>query len=819
VTNLADAGPGSLRQAIIDTPAGGTVDFQQGLRGTITLTTGELPIAKSLTITGPGSDVLTVSGNHVSRVFDITGSVTVAISGLTIADGNFSSNSGYGGAIDNFFGTLTLTDCTLSGNFANVGGGAIYSTGMLTLTDCTLSGNFTNVRGGGIYSTGTLTVTTSTLTGNTANAIAGGRGGAIYAGGIYSAMGTLTVTDSTLSGNVADEGAGIWSSGELTVTTSTLTGNTTGYSVVGRGGAIYSSLGTLTLTSSTLSGNFAGEIGGGIDNENSVATITGTTLSGNVADECAAICSYGPLTLTSSTISSNMGIGQAIGTGSVTITDSIISGNHCGAIGTGGPSTITDSIISGNSSPANISGSGGIENGGTLVITNSILSGNTADDGGAIWNLPSATLTITGSTLTGNTARNAAFGGGGISNEGTLAVTNSTLNGNVAGSGGGIKNYGPLTLTSSTLSGNVANAGPGGGIWISGSSADTQPRNTIIAGNMTTSTGPDVSGPLDSQGHNLIGKKQGGTGYVDSDLLNVDPLLGPLQDNGGPTPTMALLLGSPAIDAGDNTDAPATDQRGAPRIFNGTIDIGAYEVQAAPAPRCSVTTSLLWPPNHQLINVGLAVPLNDDADPSTQLHVQVFGNDGARPADAADIGPGTLRLRAERQGSGGRVYLVVALADDASGQSGFDVCAVVVPHDHRAGSIAEVQAEAAAAEAYYRAFQSAPPGYAFLGAGPARDGGVASLASGRPSSAFALGGVPFVSWLPATSQALIADATPGHTPSGSDTSGTQTSAGEGFLAARNEDVIGVALLGPEKADRGEMKAWPADLLVDEGILV
>src|SRR5262245_42191682 len=86
VTNLNDSGPGSLRDAIATTPPGGTVDFQPGLSGTITLTTGELLIAKNRIIAGPGADVITFSGNHGSRVFDITASVTVALSGLTIAD-------------------------------------------------------------------------------------------------------------------------------------------------------------------------------------------------------------------------------------------------------------------------------------------------------------------------------------------------------------------------------------------------------------------------------------------------------------------------------------------------------------------------------------------------------------------------------------------------------------------------------------------------------------------------------------------------------------------------------------------------------------
>src|SRR6516225_6447866 len=107
VTNLADAGPGSLRQAIIDTPAGGTVDFDPGLSGAITLTSGELLIAKDLTIGGPGADAITVSGNHASRVFHVAASSTVAISGVRIADGLVSGSSATGGGIDNE-GMLTL---------------------------------------------------------------------------------------------------------------------------------------------------------------------------------------------------------------------------------------------------------------------------------------------------------------------------------------------------------------------------------------------------------------------------------------------------------------------------------------------------------------------------------------------------------------------------------------------------------------------------------------------------------------------------------------------------------------------------------------
>jgi hypothetical protein len=232
VTNLSDHDPGSLRDAIATTPPGGTVDFQPDLAGTITLTSGGLIIGKDLTIAGPSAGVITVSGNQRSGVFDIFGGFRVEIAGLTIAEG---FTSGHGGGIQNF-GALTVTGCTLTGNFS-VRGGGIANLGTLTVIDSMLTANSADLVGGGIYNVNsTATVTGSTLTGNSA-----GGGGAIANEG-----GTLTVDNSTLSGNSADgDGGAITNGGPLIViTSSTLTGNivTAGY---GSGGAI-SDIGTST---------------------------------------------------------------------------------------------------------------------------------------------------------------------------------------------------------------------------------------------------------------------------------------------------------------------------------------------------------------------------------------------------------------------------------------------------------------------------------------------------------------------------------------------------------------------------------------------
>jgi hypothetical protein len=163
--------------------------------------------------------------------------------------------------------------------------------------------------------------------------------------------------------------------------------------------------------------------------------------------------------------------------------------------------------------------------------------------------------------------------------------------GSSAGPGGGIYNGGTLTLTNSTVSGNTSRVS-GGGILKGGGTAKLA--NTIVARNTATTKDTDVSGTFTSQGNNLIGNTEGATGFGASDLLNRNPLLGPLQNNGGPTDTRALLPGSPAIDAAANDRCLFTDQRGVQRKDgdgNGTVvcDIGAYERSDFASPRVTST--------------------------------------------------------------------------------------------------------------------------------------------------------------------------------------------------------------------------------------
>jgi hypothetical protein len=261
-----------------------------------------------------------------------------------------------------------------------------------------------------------------------------------------------------------------------------------------------------------------------------------------------------------------------------------------------GTLTVIDSIITGNRirGGSGIFGyGGGIYNcpSSTLTLINTTVSDNSAEIGGAICN--GGMLTIVNSTFSGNEAHQRR--GGGIANYGTLIITNSTFSGNVARSnkggtfaggilnGGLFQSSGTLVINNSTLSGNVARGGKGGGIFnLKGSTVVVQ--NSIVANNV----GGNCHGAVSSRGYNLSSDSTcdfDGAG----DLNNTDPGLGKLQNNGGPTETMALLSGSPAIDSGNPsgcTDGKGhllkTDQRGEPRPDKedaGGCDRGAYERQ------------------------------------------------------------------------------------------------------------------------------------------------------------------------------------------------------------------------------------------------
>jgi hypothetical protein len=241
VTNNLDNGSkGSLRFEIDKAHNGDTIEFARSLDGrTITLSGSELDVAKSLNIQGPGAGLLTISGgrsstSHGSRVFAVEQNANVTLSGLTITGGagtalasgglpggGFRPYDNEGGGILNL-GTLTVSGCTVSGNYcdppsASSYGGGIYNAGALTVSNSTVSGNYATFisdvslnppptnEGGGIYNAGTLTVSNTTVSGNFA-----GSGGGIYNAGTAAA---LTVLDSIFSNNRPDNIYGPYTDG------------------------------------------------------------------------------------------------------------------------------------------------------------------------------------------------------------------------------------------------------------------------------------------------------------------------------------------------------------------------------------------------------------------------------------------------------------------------------------------------------------------------------------------------------------------------------------------------------------------------------
>lgn len=275
----------------------------------------------------------------------------------------------------------------------------------------------------------------------------------------------------------------------------------------------------------------------------------------------------------------------------------------------GGNLTINNSIITGNSA----ANGGGLNNSsgntipGVLTINNSIVSNNTATgSGGGMQNFSTSTVTITNSTFMGNTSNGTTGGGGGQFNGG-VRITNSTFANNRApsGAGGGLQSNGTLgtILTNVTVSGNTS-ATNGGGIHRGTTNTNFFIRNSIVANNTGVATSPDVTnsaGGLNSSGNNIIGTTGTSTGWIGSDLLGVNPMLGALAANGGFGMTFLPMSGSPAIDGGQNCVldltcsannppfAVTTDQRGVARPAGTAVDIGAVEV-AATAPSAAIVS-------------------------------------------------------------------------------------------------------------------------------------------------------------------------------------------------------------------------------------
>jgi len=540
---------------------------------------------------------------------------TLNISGDSPATSLISGHGELGGGIYNNGGTVNIANTALTG-IADTGG-AILNTngGTVTISGSTISGT-ANIAGGAICNeaNSTLNITSSTI--NPSSAADWGGAIANYANG------TVSLDSTTVSGSTADLGGGIFNftGAVLLITASTISGNTASE----YGGGIYNDQGTITFTGSIVNNepvgnsilNNAAVAGGGIYNLGGVVSIDSATISGNTV-----------------TVPSGFG-GDATGGG---------IDNDNGGVATLIPtlvisnSTISNNAASNSQQGGNSEGGGIYSNSGTVdldtstVQANSVTSGGFSEGGGIYSNadyetIANSTISLNLATSTAQSSGSPppstvyAFGGGiYIAGDDTVAIVNSTIASNQAldtataadAAGGGIWSAGTLTATNTTIASNTAvgqHFGVTVGAGIDINAGDTTLYNTIVADSVITTasipSGLDISGTLDQalasgqtpSSYNLVTTRLDTAGNnaagglingINNNIVGSAANLGPLQDNGGPTQTMALLFGSPAIDAGSNAlavdfygNALTTDQRGSgfPRVVNNVVDIGAFEI-------------------------------------------------------------------------------------------------------------------------------------------------------------------------------------------------------------------------------------------------
>jgi hypothetical protein len=545
VNNCTEA---ALRAAMAD---GGTVTF--ACDGTITLTS---TITNALdTVLDASGHQVTISGRNSVRVFYVAPGVTFTLINLKIANGasswggpGSSDDTVKGAGIFNDNGTLSLLGCVFESNRATgvngfsyhlTGeGGAIFNrAGVLSATSCSFSNN-----------TVSLAITES----------AGPMAAQALGGAIRNSSGLTSLQDCYFSSNSA-VGADGYRTGSI--------GSTPGLD--GLGGAIYNS-GTLTGNRCSFVRNLAQ---GGAGITPTYACVTAPPAYPSPAGTAAgsagggAIYNQGTLALQASTVMSNSATGGSGGSG----------GNGCG-----GGSPISYVTTDGGAGAAGGSGIGGaIFNGGSANLLNCTIAFNSGPGGAG-----------------------GAGGAGGPSNQ---SIGGNGANGGNGGNGCGGIYGGTLNLINCTVAFNSGKLGPRGigGVAGHGGFRDGQPGtngsdglvfgalgtdgSTLVNTLLATNTPVNASGAINDLGHNLSSDGSGAFSAPGS-LTNADPKLGPLASNGGPTLTMALVAGSLAIDAGDTSAAPPTDQRGFPRPAGVAADIGAVEYGSV-IPSLSVSRS------------------------------------------------------------------------------------------------------------------------------------------------------------------------------------------------------------------------------------
>jgi hypothetical protein len=535
--------------------------------------------------TGPNATIIDAaglsSGNMRDRAFQITGSgVTVIFQDLSIRNGQAADDGSSGASTNPISQNSTragggiLNGAGIDVNFLGVIGGGSVTLNNVTIKSCQVLGKGDTVVndhttldawGGGLASlgtTGNVIITDSTLTGNTALGGNGGNfnngaGSGVRGGSIYFAGGTLNVAGSRIDNSHATGGNGGNGPGNQ---------QNGGAGGTAQGGGAYIGGGTVSINNTTVvscvatggnSGtgqngtNFGADAGGGGLYNLGTVTVTNSTFNLNKATGGDAGDSFGPDCFGAH----ESGDGGAARGGAI--------------LAEGGSLIVNTATLANNSANGGNGGDGGKTNGGSPCAQTTHGAGGLAH-GGAITNTNAATVSIKHGTISLNKAQ---AGNTGVNQAGANLPPRLVAE----GTGGGIRvGPGGVTLENTIIAGNTAANGTGN-----------------AAGAPTP--GPNVDGAVTSNGHNLLGTATEAAGFTGTgDQTGINPLLAALANNGGPTRTMALQPGSPAIDAGVASGA-TFDQRGMARTYDdpgvgnaatsdGT-DIGAFELQ----PFCSVS--------------------------------------------------------------------------------------------------------------------------------------------------------------------------------------------------------------------------------------
>jgi hypothetical protein len=527
--------------------APGLVTFNCGPNPHIIVLTSQKTLALGTT-TLRGAGLITISGGNATRLFAVHSGATLVAEDITLRNGRASGvdeMGALGGAVLVDGGALSLLRSTIrdSGTAQSMvqWGGAIASrNGAVTLTDSLLEGNDAD-DGGAVYSSGpnpSLTLVNTVVRTNRAR----GKNG--LGGGIAAASGAVSIKGGRLEGNTATHGGGL-SVGMATVgvTDTVIASNT---ATLHQGGGILNE-GILTLTNVTLSENRNGlppmleegepappQAAALYNGASGVATLVGVTVRNSQPFE------YDGGTIDLVTLG-QLGLhGSTVRVGDISIGLLIAGGGHA---------AITDTLIAGGF--ANI-----IACPGTLVAHRVALT-----DGQAFGALLGGNATFVNSTISSSGSLVAVFVGSSLSDgedttcgeSGTVRFFNSTI----------------------ASTGAFEDDEPRGHLYVRGKDYKATLRNTIVGGPCAVADG----GQIGSEGFNIAPDSSCGlTGP--GDKPDTDPKLGPLQFNGGPTPTRAPLAGSLALDNGTNVDCPATDQRGVSRPRGAACDMGAFEAGA-----------------------------------------------------------------------------------------------------------------------------------------------------------------------------------------------------------------------------------------------